>query len=306
MHQHPKISIVCYVGDHPLLPEMLAALAVQNVAPEDYEVVVVDYNELSQSTPDAARSVESANRAPHLTLQYHVLANGSRAKAINAGVRLARADLIVLLADDFLPDPGLVSAHLRFHEQHPEPSLVGIGSGKFPAHLCACAFRRWLEDSGTLFGVSFTQTAREWPDHFFYAANTSFKKAFFNPVGGFDEDFPHPAWDDYEMGLRLRKNGMRSLPVPQAVASHEHAVTLDERCAAMREAAASAVILEGKYPGAQPWQAQCRTAPWRFRATGAARRLQNRLSGRQSDLDIYYQQMITASFVAAYRDAKKD
>src|SRR5690606_14322699 len=134
----PKISIVTYCGEHALLQEMLTGLIAQDAAPEDFEVVIVDYDPDTDSTQYATKFVSDH---PQLALRYLRIQNGSRARALNFGAQHAEAAVIVLLADDFLPAAGLVSAHLKFHEENPAREAVGIGPGFFPEHLRDCKFR---------------------------------------------------------------------------------------------------------------------------------------------------------------------
>ena len=285
-----------------MVQEALAIFAAQDAFPEDYEIVIVDYHPDS----DCSESVEEFNRthAP-LALNYFKIQNGSRARAINAGVKQANAPLVVILADDFMPNSQFVTAHLQFHQENSDEEIVGIGPALFPDHLLNCDFRKWLEDSGTLFGVSFTTNKQSIPENFFYIPNTSLKKSFFLKAGGLDEDFPYAAWDDYELGLRLKALGMRCQLVAQGFARHEHPVTLSERSAAMAEAAASAVIFEGKYSGRQPWHTLCDQPPWKLRAKGQYWRVKHFFTHNKTDRENFYRKMMDASFVAAYYTANE-
>jgi hypothetical protein len=47
----------------------------------------------------------------------------------------------------------------------------------------------------------------------FCVANVSAKRIL-DRAGLFDNDFPYPAWDDFEMGLRLRARGMKAFMSP--------------------------------------------------------------------------------------------
>src|SRR5690606_14748951 len=81
--------------------------------------------------------------------------------------------------------------------------------------------------------------------------------------------FPFDCWDDYEMGLRLARQGMRSIYVPEAMAEHDHAITFAERCRAIRRLGYSAALHEYKYPISKPpWQKRLKRSPtgWKIRA----------------------------------------
>jgi GT2 family glycosyltransferase len=147
-----------------------------------------------------------------------------RAAANNAGVRAARSDLIAFMADDFVPCTTLVRAHIDFH-RHASARAIGIGPAFFADELREDPFRRWLEDSGLLFGIAFAMVGNDWPEGFFYVGNASMQRSLFEDLGRFDEAFDHDLTDDFEFSLRLRRQGVRTHFLPKARCSHEHEVT---------------------------------------------------------------------------------
>jgi GT2 family glycosyltransferase len=170
------------------------------------------------------------------------------------GIGLAKADLLLMLADDFIPCPDLVAEHLKAHRADPSEELVAIGPGLFPEGDRTNAFMKWLEDSGELFGVSFTRSTVKLPHYYFYMANTSLKRAFLAKAGRFDESFPYDAMDDWEMGNRLLVRGMKNVYLPDAVAIHEHIIDLPERCRAMEQAGESSAIYDERRQRPGPWR----------------------------------------------------
>jgi len=91
----------------------------------------------------------------------------------------ADGDLLVVLADDFDPSPGLIAAYAEYHTLNPDLNAVGIVSRLFSDDLRKDIFARWLEDSGKIFGVPMRHISDVWPKTFFYAGNASIKKAKF-------------------------------------------------------------------------------------------------------------------------------
>ena len=148
----------------------------------------------------------------------------------HVGLDLANADLLLLLADDFIPRANLVSEHLKTHEEDSREELVGIGPDLFPEGDKSNVFMEWLEDSGELFSVSFTRPAAALPPYYFYIANTSLKRSFLEKAGRFDESFPYDGMNDWEMGNRVRALGMKNVYLPGAIAIHEHIIDLPGRC----------------------------------------------------------------------------
>jgi len=249
----PTLSIIVPVQEHACLGATLDALGNQDgVAHAEYEIIAVD----SLHRYDWARTVadfQARFAEVNITL-LELPESGSRARQLNAGIGAARAAWLLLLADDFIPSPKLVSAHLQAHAQDPDWRLVAMGPGLFRRDASTTDFMHWLEDSGTLFGVPFTRRDLvQLPPNYFYMANTSLSRQLLERAGPFDEDFPYDAMDDLEMGWRLRSQGMRTCYLPDAIATHEHIISFQERCQAMEKAGESAAIYDRKSGSQGPW-----------------------------------------------------
>lgn len=249
---NPDISVVVPLQEHLCFDMTLKALAEQQgLGFSTYEVIAVDGLYLRDWPPVVA---DIRQQYPDFQLEFiQIERTRCRARQLNIGLREARGDIVLMLADDFIPSPGLVSQHLNAHRDHSAEQLVAIGPGLFPQDSRTNKFMTWLEDSGELFGVSFTAPGMRLPAQYFYMANTSLKHSFLQRAGEFDEDFPYDAMDDWEMGLRLAKLGMRNLYLAKAVAIHEHIIDLPERCRAMRQAGETSAIYDAKYPQPGPW-----------------------------------------------------
>lgn len=107
----PALSVVVPAYEaHGTIGACLDALATQVDAPP-FEVVVVD------SSPDGATVAcvaERARRHPSLALRCeHLAARAFPGVARNAGVRLARADLLLFVDSDCVPASDLVAAAVR-------------------------------------------------------------------------------------------------------------------------------------------------------------------------------------------------
>ncbi len=290
--------------DRPMLSLILESLANQTAAPAVYELIVINPGTRIDWRPVFEKCMEQLGRNKGLNFRFYDVARGGRGFANNCGIERAQAPLVTFLAGDYIPEANFVEAHLDFHRRHPQREAIGIGPGRFPALQRENDFCRWLEDSGTLFGTSFTGPNVTVPENFFCVANVSAKKQFLIDAGLFDNDFPYPAWDDYEMGLRLSARGMKAALVPGATAIHRHDVTMEARQASMRRAGESACIFERKYPGRQPWDKTCRRSPSMHRRRASLWKAGYALTGRQRWREKYYQSTLDAEFCAGYRDAK--
>jgi hypothetical protein len=319
MGEKPQISVVTtfdnfddynYVDpdnlglDRPMLTLMCEALAHQTVSPASFEFIAINPSTRIDWRPTFDQFMEQTGRGAKLNFHFFDVEQGGRGFANNCGIQRAEASLVAIIAGDYIPGPDFVESHLDFHRRQPQLEAVGIGPGLFPAQQRNDDFCRWLEDGGTLFGVSFTVPEPVVPEHFFCVANVSAKKQFLVEAGLFDNDFPYPAWDDFEMGLRLRARGLKSSYVPDAKALHRHDVTLQARRESMKRAGESAFIFDGKYPGPQPWHKTCRNSPGMHRLRASMWRAGHALTGRQRWREKYYQSTLDAEFSAGYREAK--
>ncbi|MEO8486135.1 MAG: glycosyltransferase, partial [Betaproteobacteria bacterium] len=227
---------------------VLDGWAVQEAA-GDHEVIVI--HDGCRPGVDAEIAGHRA-RNPRSPVRLVDSADRGRAASNNTGIRASDGSLLLLVADDFVPDRGLVAAHRRFHALLDGPA-VGIGPAYFPAAHRADPFCRWLEDTGALFGVAFGTAGVQWRDHLFYVGNASLLRTTFDRVGAFDERFLHDLFDDFEFGQRLRATGIATHFVPRAIAWHDHEVTLDERRIALRRLGEASARYEATGPGPWPW-----------------------------------------------------
>src|SRR5919204_1909979 len=299
----PHVSVVMSIdADPPVLDQSLRALAEQTLPVTMYEAVFVDSVHAFDRAPVFEEFLRS--HSGDLNFRYYKIPKGGRAKANNFGFLHTFADIVVFLVDDFVASKSLLEAHLTFHEQHPEPHVVGIGGGFFPDDVRADPFCRWLEDSGELLGASFTRGTETFPDNYFYVGNSSVKRDFLERAGLFDEAFPFRAWDDYETGLRLAANGMKSVYLPAARATHSHRVTLASRLTQMRWAGVSAAIFEMTHVGTQAWHARCAMSPLRHRCNAFAHAAMFWLTGERRHEERYHRALLDAEFSHAYARAK--
>jgi GT2 family glycosyltransferase len=305
MRSSPRLSVIVAVTprDHEVIHHTIQALADQSVSRSDYEVLVVDADHTRDREPTVRRIIEPTR---DLHLRYIKIHKRGRAASHNKGIQESSANLLLFLADDFVPTRALIQEHLKFHETYPMPNVVAIGPALFSPHLEMTPFMRWLESTEHQFGVSFAGRNPAIPTDFFYGANTSLKKDFLVGVGLFDEDFPYDAVDDYEMGLRLFKHGMKTVFLPRALAYHDHQVTLEGRRSAMRRAGTSTRILDSKYPSCGQKRVVHHPSTSRIRILARWSRLKFFLMGREQDRDLYFRRCMTHAFLEGYERCGKD
>ena len=297
----PRASVVMIVDDHvDCLAKTVRAYAAQTAPRDTFEVLAFDPVRIVDWSPVVDRLL--AAEAEGLDFRLTTLARGGRAAALNLGVRRSRAPLVIFAGDDIVPGSTFVESHLAYHRDHPEMEAVGIGSAVFPPHL-RDPFRDWLDSSGALFGIPFRGDATRVPAHFFFIANASVKRGLLDRAGPFNEAFPHHAWDDYEMSLRLVDHGMRARYVRGAEALHEHSLTLEERCGSMRLAGASARVLQAIRPASSGWTRILRRDPAGWLRVARRWEWGARLLGSRLCRERQWQATLNAAFVAGHRDA---
>jgi len=115
----PKLSLLIITYNKlAYLRGTLLALQLLDEPREDFEVIVVD-----DGSTDGTKSF-LAEFEPNYTLRWASQVNAGRSAARNAGARLARGALYVILDDDFLIHPGSLGALWRAHQAHPERILI--------------------------------------------------------------------------------------------------------------------------------------------------------------------------------------
>jgi GT2 family glycosyltransferase len=175
----PTIAALVSTFRRPaFLPELLAALAAQDLPPEEFEVVIVD-NGSGDGTWDLLTELVAGS--PMRVAAVPVVENHGPAKGRNAGMRAVRAPLVAITDDDCLPTPGWLRA---MRDALAEPG-VEVVQGKVHADPI---------DRGGMGPWDHTKWINR-PTPFFETCNVGYVRAAFERVGGFDEDDPllHPA-----------------------------------------------------------------------------------------------------------------
>jgi GT2 family glycosyltransferase len=101
------------------LDALLSSLAAQTVAPDEFEIVVVD-NGSTDWTVDVVGAWQERN--PHVRLVTEPVVGVSRAR--NAGTAAAEAPIVAFLDDDVVADPGWLEALLAAYERWPDAGIV--------------------------------------------------------------------------------------------------------------------------------------------------------------------------------------
>jgi GT2 family glycosyltransferase len=175
------------------LPLLFKELATQTLAPEHFEVVVVD----DCSGDDSSTLVEEW--APQVPYRLRVMStekNSGPATARNLGWAVTTAPVVAFLDDDCTPAAGWLEAGLAAFSVEPAPGLVQ-GATLLPAGASTHGLIDWW--------VWREVTS---PTAYFEGNNLFFRRDVLERTGGFDEDIGHYG-EDCAAGWRALEAGYR-------------------------------------------------------------------------------------------------
>jgi glycosyltransferase involved in cell wall biosynthesis/GT2 family glycosyltransferase len=191
------------------LKRVLEALAAQD-CDTPFEVIVV-----SDGSTDGTDEYLRSGPWP-VPIRAVTQANGGPAAARNGGLKEARGELVLFIDDDVVPEPGLVSAHLRRHAAAPD-DLVVIGPMLTPTDSRLRPWVAWEQAMLDKQYVRFEQEPEAHPRQF-YTGNASASRRRIVDVGGFDARFRRA--EDVELAYRLHEAGLHFMFEPGARAHH--------------------------------------------------------------------------------------
>ncbi|SRR5579871_5409297 len=202
------------------LRQALEALRLQTLARALFEVIVVDDGS-NDDTPSVVRSF--ARDLPILHLQQP---NGGVAAARNRALAAAKAPIVLFLDDDDVADPGLLSEHVRAHEERPEDSTAVLGYTGLAEELKLLPLMHYLTEVGyQLFFYAGLSAGQELDFSYFWGGRTSAKREFLLRHGGFNPVFRFGC-EDIELAWRLSRHGLRVIYDPVARSTMTRALSL--------------------------------------------------------------------------------
>ncbi|MEK6671671.1 MAG: glycosyltransferase [Nitrospirota bacterium] len=227
-----------------ILRKTLLALMSQTLAPEKFEVIVVD----DGSADDTVSMVGQFN--PSFGLRVLAAKHAGANAARNLGIQAAQGNVILITGDDMIPEPSFLEAHATFHERHPSELDAMLGFIDWSPEITVTPFMKFIvsPEGGQQF--SFHEVREGKADfRLFYTSNLSIKRDLLlkQPVL-FDQDFTYPAYDDVELGYRLSAQGLQLHYNAMAVTSHYHEISLAGFVQRQRKAGHMAVVLARKHP----------------------------------------------------------
>lgn len=201
----------------PILQKCLLALEDQQLIDAKvsaYEVVLVD-----DGSTDATLDWLAINTAklPHIKI-YQQDHQGAAA-ARNLGVQKAEGDIIIFIDSDLV----VTSVFLQSHADALATGQQELGNDSlftYGAVINTCNFEAPTAEPYKITDFSAA---------YFATGNVAIAKHWLEKAGLFDTGFQLYGWEDLELGVRLKKLGLKLIKCPAAVGYHWHpAFSLDQ------------------------------------------------------------------------------
>jgi glycosyltransferase involved in cell wall biosynthesis len=243
----PRFSIIvpCYNQAH-YLPEAVASVVQQTCA--HWEIIIVD-----DSSPD--NTAEVANQLiatyPDHEIQLLQQANTGLAGARNAGIRVARGDLIITLDADDRLEPETLERTLAVFATRPQIGFV-FGNVR-------------LFDGVTGHVINRPYDARRLRFSCMLHSMSPFRRAAWEHVGGYRTSMGR-GYEDWDFWLSLAEAGWQGQYLPVTLAAYRRTTTSKLSRDQHYDLELRAMLIANHmalYPsGFQRWAKRVRTAPW--------------------------------------------
>ncbi len=199
----------------PILSKCVKALEQQNIPANSptnspisgYEIIVVD----DGSTDDTIQWLRShSGELPHLRWleQPHL----GPAAARNLGIKSAQGDTIIFIDSDLVVTENFLFAHAKAL-QAAEEKFGHSRIFTYGAVINTCNFENPTSEPYKITDFSAA---------YFATGNVAIAKHWLEQAGLFDQTFSLYGWEDLELGVRLKKLGLKLIKCPEAVGYHWH------------------------------------------------------------------------------------
>lgn len=246
------------------LARCLARLARQDLDHRQYEVLIgVDgrdeANEPDDEAAQAVRALASTSAGAMRAVVYEFDHAGPGATR-NKLAKHATGGLLLLLNDDVLPEPDLLTSHVRAHRSRERKRAMVLGAAPWvvPGAGADTVFDKLVRETSMVFFYDRMHEAlargeagpeHDWGFRHAWTLNLSLPRQEFERVGGFDERLTFACYEDLEFARRVHSGG--GVPVlyrPDCVVHHDHRITPDSYLARERLMGRAALQLAAAAP----------------------------------------------------------
>jgi glycosyltransferase involved in cell wall biosynthesis len=211
----PRFSVIVPTYNRlPILKKCLAALEMQTLPSNDFEVIVIDDGS-SDGTQETLK-----NYHPSFRFQYLRQTNSGTGAARRNGVAHASGEYLLLMNDDTVCDRDLLEQHLRTQTTYGSQRWAVLGNFEYPSEARRRALTQYFCVEPFMFPQVSMEAGCPYGYSHFITCNLSVRRDAVIEAGSFDSTYKLS--EDTELGIRLQEMGYRVLYHPEAHALHDH------------------------------------------------------------------------------------
>ena len=194
----------------PILQKCLLALEKQQFIDNkisDYEIVVVD-----DGSTDSTLDWLAENQVNLFHVKVYQQDHQGPAAARNLGIHHAVGDTIVFIDSDLVVTESFLQSHADALIQNEQK----IKSDRLFTYGAVINTNNFEDPTSEPYKITDFSAA------YFATGNVAIARKWLEEAGLFDTDFQLYGWEDLELGVRLKKLGLKLIACPKAVGYHWH------------------------------------------------------------------------------------
>lgn len=192
----------------PILEKCIAALENQVINDQQiiqgYEILVIDDGSTDETIPWL-----NQQNFPHL--RWFQQSHQGPATARNLGIKHAQGDFIIFIDSDLVVTETFIQAHAKRFSYRKEEQLPHFFT-----------YGRVINTSNFDNPTAEPYKLTDFSAAYFATGNVAIPRYWLEQAGLFDPQFQLYGWEDLELGVRLKKLGLKLIKCPDAVGYHWH------------------------------------------------------------------------------------